>query len=81
MARENRSRLINNKYIKRHIKLRTSGSTGHPFEINVSYEAWIVEQAVIWRHWKWAEYKFREKMGILRSYSPKKMIKNIKLKY
>jgi phenylacetate-CoA ligase len=71
VARENRNRLINKNYNNKCLKLRTSGSTGEPFEINVSYNAWIVEQAVIWRHWKWAGYNFRDKMGILRSYVPR----------
>lgn len=71
IARNNHSQLINKKFNNKCLKLRTSGSTGEPFEVNVSYNAWIVEQAVIWRHWKWAGYKFRDKMGIIRSYTPK----------
>jgi len=70
LAKENRKKLLNKKYNNKSLKLRTSGSTGEPFEINVSYNSWIVEQSVIWRHWNWAGYKFRDKMGILRSYLP-----------
>ncbi len=70
-AREVRPFLDNPKYLKNAMKLRTSGSTGQPFEINVSENAWIVEQGVVWRHWKWSGYNFRDRMAIVRSYVPK----------
>jgi phenylacetate-CoA ligase len=71
IAKENRLKLINQNYINKSLELKTSGSTGEPFKIHVSYNAWVMEQAVIWRHWKWAGYNFRDKMAIVRSYSPK----------
>jgi phenylacetate-CoA ligase len=39
-----------------------------PLEVRVSKNAWIVEQAVVWRHWRWANYNFRDVMAIVRSY-------------
>lgn len=66
-----------------YLKLTTSGSTGAPFEAFVSYRHWIVEQAVIWRQWKSFNYKFRDKMGILRSFSPdegEEIIKNDRIR-
>jgi phenylacetate-CoA ligase len=71
-AKENRDKLINKRYINKSIKLKTSGSTGEPFHVLVSYNAWIIEQASIWRNWKWAGYSFRDKMAVIRSYAPKK---------
>ena len=71
LAKKNKHLLANPKYSKRSITLRTSGSTGQPFEVNVFHKAWIVEQAVVWRHWIWSGYKFRDKMAIVRSYVPK----------
>ncbi len=71
-AKSNINRLKNNKYKNNSFPLRTSGSTGKPFEVYISFNAWIFEQAVIWRHWFWGGYKFRDEMAIIRSYSPKK---------
>lgn len=48
----------------------TSGSTGKPMKAYISWRHWIVEQAVIYRHWKWHGYKFRDTCAMLRSYSP-----------
>lgn len=70
-ARANREKLINSNYASKSFPMRTSGSTGEPFEIMVSFEAWIVEQAMVWRHWYWGGYKLRDQMAIVRSYSPK----------
>lgn len=59
----------NSKYKEgQYIPLKTSGSTGMPLEVRVSKNAWVVEQAVVWRHWSWANYKFRDVMAIVRSY-------------
>lgn len=69
-AREVRPFLDNPKYAKNAMKLRTSGSTGEPFEVSVSDNAWIVEQAVVWRHWAWGGYSFRDKLAMVRSYVP-----------
>ena len=69
-VRKNPNNFINKSYLNKSIQLRTSGSTGNPMEIYCSYNAWVMEQSVIWRHWSWAGYKFRDPMGILRSYAP-----------
>jgi phenylacetate-CoA ligase len=70
-AKENKFKLLNVNHYRNSFPLRTSGSTGEPFEVHVSFNAWIVEQAVIWRHWFWGGYKFRDEMAIVRSYAPK----------
>ena len=53
------------------LKFFTSGSTGSPMMVFVSWKHWIVEQAVVFRHWKWHGYKFRDTCGMIRSYAPK----------
>lgn len=50
---------------------RTSGSTGVPFEIAISTEQIVLEKAAVWRHWRWAGYRFRDPMAIVRTYVPK----------
>ncbi len=70
-AKKNKHKLVNPKFTEYSFPMRTSGSTGEPFEVAVSTRAWEVEQAVIWRHWKWGGYNFRDEMAIIRSYSPK----------
>jgi phenylacetate-CoA ligase len=70
-AKEVRQYLDNPKYAKNAMRLRTSGSTGEPFEVAVSNNAWIVEQAMVWRHWAWGGYSFRDKLAMVRSYAPK----------
>ena len=60
----------NKKYINKSLLFRTSGSTGRPFEILIHPEQWIFEQAVIWRHWKWGGYNFRDPLAMIRSYTP-----------
>ena len=52
-------------------KFTTSGTTGEPLVAYTSNNQWIVEQSLIWRQWKWANYNFYDKMAIFRSYSPK----------
>jgi phenylacetate-CoA ligase len=69
-AREVRPFLDNAKYAQNAMKLRTSGSTGEPFEVSVSDNAWVVEQSVVWRHWAWGGYNFRDKLAMVRSYVP-----------
>ena len=71
-AKKNKHKLFNPKFAKSSFPMRTSGSTGEPFEVAVYTKAWEVEQSVIWRHWKWGGYNFRDEMAIIRSYSPKK---------
>lgn len=65
---------FHNESIKNYMTLFTSGSTGNPLEVRVSFNAWVVEQAVVWRHWKWSGYNFRDKMAIVRSFVPKNEI-------
>ena len=72
IAKDNSHLLVNPNFLKSSLKLSTSGSTGEPFEVFVSTKAWIFEQGMIWRHWHWGGYKFRDEMAIVRSYSPKK---------
>lgn len=60
----------NDKYLKNSILFRTSGSTGHPLEVWVYFKQWILEQGVIWRHWKWGGYNFRDSLAMVRSYVP-----------
>jgi phenylacetate-CoA ligase len=71
IAKTNKLNLRNKNYNKKCFPLRTSGSTGQPFEVYISFNAWVVEQAVVWRHWFWGGYKFRDEMAIVRSFSPK----------
>ena len=62
---------LNPNRSKNSLIFKTSGTTGTPFTAYVSPKHWIVEQAVIWRHWKWAGYKLFNPMAILRSHNPK----------
>lgn len=59
------------KELRAAIRLRTSGTTGTPLSVYTSAGQWAVEQGAIWRHWGWAGYRFRDRMAIVRSYSPK----------
>ena len=69
-AKSNVELLVNQKYSKKAIKFKTSGSTGVPFEIWVHPDQWIMEQGVVWRHWKWGGYNFRDSLAMIRSYVP-----------
>jgi phenylacetate-CoA ligase len=69
-AKKNKQLLVNKKYIKNSIKFKTSGSTGVPFEILVHPNQWILEQGVVWRHWKWGGYNFRDPLAMVRSFVP-----------
>jgi phenylacetate-CoA ligase len=55
---------------KRSVKFSTSGTTGEPLTAYTSFNQWIIEQGIIWRHWKSAGYNFRDRIAIFRSYSP-----------
>ena len=68
----NKELFVNNKYTKNSIKFKTSGSTGVPFEILVHPDQWIMEQGVVWRHWKWGGYNFRDPLAMVRSFVPGK---------
>ena len=50
----------------------TSGSLASPTKYWVDWRQSIMEQAVVYRHWRWHGYKFRDVGAVLRSYSPKK---------
>jgi phenylacetate-CoA ligase len=69
-AKINKESLVNKKYLKNAIKFKTSGSTGVPFEIMVHPDQWIMEQGVVWRHWKWGGYNFRDPLAMIRSFVP-----------
>lgn len=71
IARANPDLFLNPKKSTNSLIFKTSGTTGTPFSAYVSPQHWIVEQAVIWRHWKWAGYKLFNPMAILRSHNPK----------
>ncbi len=77
LVKEHPELFRNPHYRGRIIRQHTSGSTGSPLYVDVSSKHWVVEQSVVWRQWKDAGYRFRDKMAIVRSYSPKngKLIK------
>ena len=58
------------KPTKLDLEFHTSGSTGKPMKAYISWRHWVVEQAVIYRHWKWHGYRFRDTCAMIRSYSP-----------
>jgi phenylacetate-CoA ligase len=69
-VKKNKELFINKKYVKNAIKFKTSGSSGIPFEILVHPDQWVLEQGVVWRHWKWGGYQFRDPLAMVRSYVP-----------
>lgn len=71
-VKKNRNQFENKRHLHSSIKFRTSGSTGTPFEIFVHKNQWVVEQGVIWRHWKWGGYNFRDPLAMVRSFVPAK---------
>jgi phenylacetate-CoA ligase len=52
------------------LEFQTSGTSGDPFTVLTSTNQWVVEQGVVWRSWKRAGYRFRDKIAIIRSYNP-----------
>ena len=74
LVKQDPSLFINKRMKRGFIYLKTSGSTGIPLEVRISYKAWIVEQAMIWRNWGWSGYGFRSKMTFIRSFVPKNKI-------
>lgn len=66
----NRIQFTNLNYVSKSLKFRTSGSSGVPLEVLVHPNQWIIEQAVIWRHWTWGGYSFRDPLAMVRSYVP-----------
>ncbi len=57
---------------KKALLFYTSGSTGNPMKAYIHPLHWIIEQAVIYRHWKWGGYNFWDSTAMIRSYSPRK---------
>ncbi len=72
VARENHAALCNPRSLSDALELRTSGTTGDVFKEYVSRKHWVVEQGIVWRHWTWMGYRFRDKMAIVRSYVPRR---------
>ena len=70
-VKENTDLFINHKYKKNALHFYTSGSTGNPMKALIHPLHWVIEQAVIFRHWSWSGYHFRDATAMLRSYSPK----------
>ncbi len=70
-VKENTHLFINHKYKNISLPFFTSGSTGKPMKSLIHPLHWIIEQAVIFRHWSWGGYHFRDATAMLRSYSPK----------
>jgi phenylacetate-CoA ligase len=70
-VRNNTNQFYNQRYLKNSIIFKTSGSSGNPLTVFVHPKQWILEQAVIWRHWKWGGYNFRDPLAMVRSYVPK----------
>lgn len=69
-VKKNKNLFINPRFKERSINFKTSGSTGIPFEILVHPRQWIMEQGVVWRHWKWGGYSFRDPLAMVRSFVP-----------
>ncbi len=69
-VRGNPKAFINQKNSSNVLEFKTSGSSGDPFCSIVNFTQWIIEQSVVWRGWKLAGYKFRDKIAVLRSYCP-----------
>ena len=70
-VKNNTDFFINPKFKKKSLLFYTSGSTGEPMKAYIYHIHWLIEQAVIYRHWIWGGYKFRDSTAMLRSYSPK----------
>jgi phenylacetate-CoA ligase len=81
IVKKNRDLFINKYYLNKSLKFKTSGSSGVPLEVFVHPKQWIMEQAVIWRHWKWGGYNFRDSLAMVRSYVPENIDKLWKTNY
>ena len=68
-VRNNHSLFIKAKSAEKLIRLQTSGTTGEPMVAYTSRSQWVMEQGCIWRQWKWAGYRFRDRIAIFRSYA------------
>ncbi len=71
IVKEHPDWFVNPKRVQGALTFHTSGSTGNPLTEYVSKNHWKIEQGVVWRHWSWAGYKFRDKIAVVRSYTPK----------
>jgi len=69
-VKQNKALFLNKKYEKNALTFKTSGSTGMPLEVLVHEDQWIMEQGVVWRHWKWGGYNFRDPLAMVRSFVP-----------
>jgi phenylacetate-CoA ligase len=69
-VKKNKDIFRNEKYSRWAMLFKTSGSTGVPFEILIHPDQWILEQGVVWRHWKWGGYNFRDPLAMVRSFVP-----------
>lgn len=54
------------------VDLSSSGTTGNPTTVYASPLHWVSEQAAQYQYFKENDYSFRDKMVLVRSYSPKK---------
>lgn len=70
-VRDNHSQFCMPKAADQGLPFYTSGTTGEPLKVYTSEDQWVIEQGVIWRSWKCAGYKFRDKIAIFRSFAPK----------
>ncbi|MDB4202988.1 hypothetical protein N9767_01260 [Planktomarina temperata] len=70
-VRKNQSLFYSKQRFAYRLFFSTSGSTGQPLNARVGISQWITEQAVVWRSWRHAGYKFRDKVVVIRSYAPK----------
>jgi phenylacetate-CoA ligase len=79
IVRDNPELFLHPKYSTNSLVFCTSGTTGAPFTAYVSPKHWVVEQAVIWRHWKRSGFKLFDNIAILRSLNPKSEKELIKI--
>ena len=82
VVKEHPDWFVNPKRVKGALTFHTSGSTGRPLTEYVSKKHWKIEQGVVWRHWAWGGYNFRDKIAVVRSYTPKngQLIKQDKIR-
>ena len=70
-VRENHAYFCGPSAGKNSLTFATSGTTGEPLTAYTTPEQWIYEQGIIWRHWKWAGHRLRDRVATFRSYAPK----------
>jgi phenylacetate-CoA ligase len=69
-VKDNAKAFVDKRYLSKSLRFQTSGSTGMPMEVFVHPQQWIMEQGVVWRHWQWGGYNFRDPQAMVRSYVP-----------